>query len=342
MKQEQNSELQRAMQPMRTPMLDAVKRLQERSSELQRVMQPMRTPMLDAVKRLQERSSELQRVMQPMRTPMLDAVKRLQERSSELQRVMQPMRTPMLDAVKRLQERSSELQRVMQPMRTPMLDAVKRLQERNSELQRAMQPMRTPMLDIESRLAETRIRSALPNIEKRSRLPEIAEETKGSPPPLIYAYNFEIETQEDEQGSAFKRNKTAYDLLQRFETQLRRFIDEKMKVGFGANWIKHQVSDEIRKQWLEKKQKARDNGEPEQPLIAYADFTDYVQIITRKDNWEKVFKPTFKRSTFVQESLQRLYPIRVCTMHARPITQDEELYLYVEVKRILNAIRIVI
>ena len=29
-------------------------------------------------------------------------------------------------------------------------------------------------------------------------------------------------------------------------------------------------------------------------------------------------------------------------MHARPITQDEELYLYVEVKRILNAIRIVI
>ena len=339
MEQEHISELQRAMQPMRSPILDVVERLQERSSELQRAMQPMRLPILDVVERLQKRSSELQRAMQPMRSPILDVVERLQERSSELQRAMQPMRSPILDVVERLQKRSSELQRAMQPMRLPILDVVERLQERSSELQRAMQPMRSPILDIESRLAETRIRSALPNIEKRSHLPEIAEETKA---PLIYAYNFEIETQEDEQESAFKRNKTAYDLLQRFETLLRRFIDERMKAVFGANWIKHQVPGEIHKQWLEKKQKARKNGEPEQPLIAYADFTDYVQIITRKDNWEKVFKPIFRRNTFVQESFQRLYPIRVCTMHARAITQDEELYLYVEVKRISNTIGIVI
>ena len=63
---------------------------------------------------------------------------------------------------------------------------------------------------------------------------------------------------------------------------------------------------------------------------------------TRKDNWQKVFEPIFGRAAFVQETFQRIYPIRICTMHARLITQDDELYLYVETKRILAAIGIVV
>ncbi|WP_188527381.1 hypothetical protein [Sinisalibacter lacisalsi] len=53
-----------------------------------------------------------------------------------------------------------------------------------------------------------------------------------------------------------------------------------------------------------------------------------------------MFEPVFRRPTFVQESFQRLYPIRICTMHARMITQDDEIYLYVEIKRVLSAIGI--
>ena len=194
--------------------------------------------------------------------------------------------------------------------------------------------------DLRRRFAQAQsLQSALSNINKRFSPPEIAEATKGSLSPLIYSYSLETEAQKNEQESAFERNKAAYDLLQRFETWLRWFIDKKMKVIFGPTWTKHQVPGKIRRQWLEKKQKARENGEPERPLIAYADFTDYVQIITRKDNWEKVFKPIFRRNISVQESFQRLYPIRICTMHARAITRDEELYLYVEVKRIMNTIR---
>jgi hypothetical protein len=63
-----------------------------------------------------------------------------------------------------------------------------------------------------------------------------------------------------------------------------------------------------------------------------------VPIITKRDNWEDIFKPFFGRAESVMESFQRLYPIRICTMHARLITQDDELYLYVETKRILSAI----
>ncbi len=58
----------------------------------------------------------------------------------------------------------------------------------------------------------------------------------------------------------------------------------------------------------------------------------------RTDNWELVFKDVFRRPESVRESLQRLYPIRLCTMHARLITLDDELLLHVEVKRILKTI----
>ena len=40
----------------------------------------------------------------------------------------------------------------------------------------------------------------------------------------------------------------------------------------------------------------------------------------------------------MRESFQRLHPIHVDTMHVRPISQDDELLLYVEVKRIIDAI----
>lgn len=160
----------------------------------------------------------------------------------------------------------------------------------------------------------------------------------GTPPPLIQAYSAAPDAEREEDEVAFERTNAAHEDLIRFETQIRKFIDDRMKAAFGDSWIKRRVPGEIRKSWLDKQQKARDNGEAEWPLIAYADFADYVPIITRKDNWEKVFKPFFRRQIFVQEAFQRLYPIRICTMHARLITQDDELYLHVETKRILSAI----
>ena len=75
----------------------------------------------------------------------------------------------------------------------------------------------------------------------------------------------------------------------------------------------------------------------EQPLIAYADFSDYIRIIERKDNWARVFKAIFKRPSDVQESFIRLFPVRNITMHARLITLDDELLLRVETRRLINA-----
>ena len=280
------------------------------------------------------------------------------------------------NAIKRYREEGSELRRAMESMRTPWLDVEHKLASVAGfvELQcighalrtgPAFDPLLTDALRVD--LGDWRDKITWPSdifTDPSARTsfylergfdpaltafpPEAFEESasiaglKELPPPLVQAYNFEAQEEEEEEESAFKRTNKAHDRLQRFETQLRRFIDERMKAAFGENWIKPKVPGDISEWWLEKQKKAEDDGGPEWPLIAYADFTDYVVIIMRKDNWNKVFRPVFKRPAFVQESFQRLYPIRVCTMHARPITQDDKLYLYVETKRILDAIGVVI
>jgi Swt1-like HEPN len=91
-------------------------------------------------------------------------------------------------------------------------------------------------------------------------------------------------------------------------------------------------------EWREKKEKALKAGQPEFALIQYADFSDYKVIIERADNWAKAFKPVFQRQDDVRESLQRLYPVRIATAHARPITREDALMLVVETTRLLKAI----
>lgn len=162
----------------------------------------------------------------------------------------------------------------------------------------------------------------------------------GAPPPIINVYDYEKVPEEDEHEAAFARTNAAHDRLQRFETQLRQFIDEQMTKACGDQWTKHRVPGRMRQNWIEKRDKARANGEANHPLIAYADFSDYSPLITQKNNWNEIFQPVFRHPSSVQESFQRLYPIRICTMHARMITQDDELYLHVEIKRILSAIGI--
>jgi hypothetical protein len=119
----------------------------------------------------------------------------------------------------------------------------------------------------------------------------------------------------------------SYDLLTDFERGLRDFIHQKMFDTFGSKWEKSRLPGEMYKRWREKAIRA---GESAGPLIDYADFSDYVDIITRKDNWKQLFKSYFGRPQLVQESLYRLQPIRVCTMHSRILSQDMWLVLQTE------------
>ena len=156
--------------------------------------------------------------------------------------------------------------------------------------------------------------------------------------PVAKGYDLDRESDDLQREAAFERTNNAHDLLQRFESHLRKFIDERMEAKFGDSWTKHRIPGDLRNIWRDKQRK--DTGIQNWPMIAYADFTDYVTIITRNDNWRDLFEAVFVNKSSVQESFRRLYPIRLATMHARPITHDDELYLYVETKRIMSAIGI--
>ena len=154
--------------------------------------------------------------------------------------------------------------------------------------------------------------------------------------PRAEGYDLDGESDEGEEAAAFERTNNAHDLLQRFESQLRSFVDERMEAQFGPSWTKHRIPGDMKSLWRDKRR--QDTDGQQWPPISYADFTDYATIITQNDNWRDLFQAVFVNKNSVQESFRRLYPIRLATMHARLITQDDELYLYVETKRILSAI----
>ena len=158
----------------------------------------------------------------------------------------------------------------------------------------------------------------------------------GNPPSLLERYYgppVPLPTDRDE-VIVFRRSSKAYEWLFWFETHLRRFIDAVMTEAFGHDWPRRRLPNGLYEKWMEKKEK--DPGNTTYPLICYADFTDYEDVICKRDNWKTVFAVFFARPESVRESLQRLYPTRTATMHARPITQDDELLMYVEVKRLLK------
>lgn len=141
----------------------------------------------------------------------------------------------------------------------------------------------------------------------------------------------------DENG--YVRARIAFNVLQQFEIAVRRFIVEAMRATYGDEWARRQLPGDMYDKWQEKKKTARKAGEDERPLIEYADFTDYRLIIERKDNWDAVFRPIFGRAESVRESFQRLYPVRIATMHARIVTPDDHIFLMAETRRVLRAIR---
>ena len=148
---------------------------------------------------------------------------------------------------------------------------------------------------------------------------------------------YPVPTSEEIEEQGFERTNRAQDLLLRFETHVREFISERME-EIGQNWIWQRIPGSMRAQWEEKKRRDSNQSNQDSPLIAYADFTDYVDIICQNDNWSDLFESTFVRKQSIQESFVRLFPIRLAAMHARIITQDDELYLHVETRRILKAI----
>jgi hypothetical protein len=138
------------------------------------------------------------------------------------------------------------------------------------------------------------------------------------------------------------RAEVAYRALLRFELCLRRFIHAVMVREFGEDWPRQRLPSQTYEAWGKKKAQGDVDGQSDSPLIDFADFSDYLKIIDMHDNWSKVFKPLFHRKEDVLESLRRLGPLRIATMHARPIAigNADLAMLYSETSRMFRVMRV--
>jgi len=134
-------------------------------------------------------------------------------------------------------------------------------------------------------------------------------------------------------------NVTAYGYLFTFERQVRLLIATELEALDGPEWFKKRVHSDTLRRWEEKRATDQKRGAPDHPLIEYADFTDYLPIIEQKNNWKEAFERVFEHKPSLQESFRRLYPLRLSAMHARTLFHADQMYVYVEVHRLLTAMR---
>lgn len=153
--------------------------------------------------------------------------------------------------------------------------------------------------------------------------------------------SFELERQElspDEEALLVKSQRAARLIIQ-FEAQLRNYLHQTMTEHYGPGWEKSNTPEngQMRQRWHEKRAIAQANGEEASDLVQYADFTDYAKVITRGDNWTKIFGPVFRDKQDIAISFRRLEQLRVITLHSRRVTNGELLTIGTETSRILTA-----
>lgn len=123
-----------------------------------------------------------------------------------------------------------------------------------------------------------------------------------------------------------KRSATAYQLLQLIETSVRETIERVLTKKHGIkDWWSAGIDPDIQaKAAARMKDDAADpwhaaRGEHE---IHYIDLSDYVKIIVGADNWP-AFKPIFKRTGFVDETLHQINVSRRVVAHMNPLRKDD-------------------
>lgn len=127
----------------------------------------------------------------------------------------------------------------------------------------------------------------------------------------------------------------SYKMLKRLETGLRECILGRLE-KVSKNWWRERVPPDVQERAELRKNKNEKQYpwhiEKDLPPIFYIDFTDYVKIITRRDNWRQVFEQVFKDKEIISAKLRELEPIRNAIAHVRELsrTEAEKLKLYSE------------
>jgi DNA sulfur modification protein DndB len=150
-----------------------------------------------------------------------------------------------------------------------------------------------------------------------------------------------IREAEKRERLAFEKSEP-YQKLKELETNLRLFIEEKLKET-GKNWWKQRIPADVQEkanQNLKKSQSpwpwvTEENRSP----IFYIDFPDYAKIMQRKDNWNEIFSRIFRDPNVIFSKLKELENIRNKIAHARNLNAQESTTLNLYTSQILRSIK---
>lgn len=131
----------------------------------------------------------------------------------------------------------------------------------------------------------------------------------------------------------------AFQRLRKLERLLRAFISAALEARFGPKWTRQRLPNGMLDECVARQEKARGGADYSDDVTDFMDFTDYGRIIDKTDNWRDVFQHVFGRREEIKESLQRLQPLRLATMHARSVSTFDLLVLLVESRRVVVAIQ---
>lgn len=119
-----------------------------------------------------------------------------------------------------------------------------------------------------------------------------------------------------------------YIRLYFLEKTLRQLVVDQLSM-ISERWWKQRIPGDVRK-------KAEDRKKDEEEKLVhtvdlhpiwYVDFLDYVNIVTRKDNWRDVFKKIFRNKDHFRGTMEKLSPIRNKIAHMRPLSVREKINL---------------
>ena len=143
---------------------------------------------------------------------------------------------------------------------------------------------------------------------------------------------------DDLDGSA-SYDENAARIVGRLEREVRWFVQRTLEGLIGPKWVKQRVPGDMLKRWKDRREEALARGEPECPLVFYADFMDLPQLIVRADNWGDAFEPVFRHKDEVEVSFRRIHPMRIAVAHTRPVLAEGVTMLAAEAARVLRLIR---
>ena len=143
---------------------------------------------------------------------------------------------------------------------------------------------------------------------------------------VTYPLSYNAEIPQILQSERQKRLEEPYKVLQKLETKLRECIQTQLET-VSKNWWKERIPKDVQEK-VELRKTKNEKQWPwhiskDLPFVYYVDFTDYLKIITRRDNWNQVFKTIFRDREAISVRLRELEPIRNAIAHFRRLSCRE-------------------